>query len=279
LFGVIELPPGHALGGLLVLSALSKLLLDPVVLMAIVHGMASSHPGREAITWAFGGSESVVSLATAVLQLVAGLLMMRGKPARGWLLAYVLIASVGFGLLHLLVFAYWLPRVPRDPVYVRFGLVLKEGLDILVAVAFPVFAWLFRPCPQDREPAARIGAAMPWVALWIAAGLVAECLRAQSMGAEFGGALWPVLVLGAAAAVASLIAARTTLRGERSFASWLASTVIAAMLAGVVVAMMVRGRFPGGLDHDLAALSLLVATMVTGAWLARRADAARSGQD
>jgi hypothetical protein len=90
--------------------------------------------------------------------------------------------------------------------------------------------------------------------------------------------LWPIIALGSAEAIALLAAARSALRGEPSALAWLVAAVLAVVITAAAIYTAFQSHPSLGLfapprptaEIFLAPVTLLLATTVVGAWLARR---------
>jgi hypothetical protein len=231
-------------------------------------------------TWLAEGLRIAFVIATAVLQLVAGVHMARGQSARRYVAAYVIVALVGSAGLQLCGIAYWL--LDRDELHIRYVLGTLV-IDLAVAVARPMLVWQF--AKHEGEPGPRVDAALPWAALWFAPQLAARCLLGEDVNALLGALAWPLVALCAVQAIACVVAARATLRDEHAVVAWRVAAGIAAVLLALVVYWMFwppesdEGSLLGGyntrrifgLSQVVGSVGLLFATMATGAWLANRA--------
>ncbi len=277
LFGITRITRGHALGGLLLVSAVSTLVFQPV--NVIDHARTFSDGETTLGGWIAVGINTAVVVATAILQLLAGLRMARGLPARRWLGAAVIVALAGHGGLGVLGVGYWL----FDEWEPHTRLILTSQLiGLAVTIARPLVVWQF--AKRETEGATRVDAALPWIALMFVPQLAARCLLAEQMTTLLGSLGWPIVALCAAAGIASLIAARASLRDEHSVWAWRVAAAVAASLLALVVYWALtpdfvetpwRARGTVGAVQIVPPLALLFATMVTGAWLARRVPSTR----
>lgn len=272
LFGLTRITRGHALGGLLIVSGISILVYQPVSAVGYARMFYDGHASVG--SWLGQGVSVVVALATATLEIITGLRMARGQPARRWLAAWAIVALVGYGGMDLAGMIYWLLE-DREP-HTKYVLV-NLLIGFVLSVARPLIVWPF--AKRETEASARIDAALPWVALWFVPQLAARCLLGEEVTMLLGNLAWPVVVLCAAAGVAALVAARASLRDEPSVWAWRVAAGIAGALVVVVVFWVLASHagstWQGGAMFNVAAqavppVALLFATMATGAWLARR---------
>jgi hypothetical protein len=273
LFGITRVTRGHALGGLLIVNAVSALLFQPVNVIEYARPLYSH--GESVGGWLAIAVNAALALATAILQLLAGLKMARAQPARRLLGAYVIVALVGHGGLGVFAIVYWL--LDDSQLHTK-SLLTSQLVGLAVTVARPLIAWQF--AKRETAPTGRVDAALPWIALCFVPELAARCLLAQELLTLLDSFGWPVVVLCTAQGLASLIAARATLRDEDSVWLWRIAAAIAAILVAIVVYWVLAPDYmssPWRTGRAITAaqvvppVALLFATMATGAWLARRA--------
>jgi hypothetical protein len=273
LFGLQRIARGHALGGLLIVSAVSVFVFEPAYLLhrARVFGEAEISVGG----WLGEGLHVAAVVATAVLQLLVGLRLARGQRARGYLTAYVITALVGLGGLQVLAVVYWL--VDRDEPHMKF-VFANMLIELAIAIVRPLIVWQF--AKLEGEPGPRVDAALPWVALWFVPQLAARCLLGEEVDVWLGSLAWSLVALCALQSIACLVAARASLRGEHAVTAWRFAAGIAALLFAFVAYWVFSPNDYGddawhktrvfNLVQSIWPVALLFATMATGAWLANR---------
>jgi hypothetical protein len=281
LFGLTRIVRGHALGGLLIVNAVWALAFEPVSAFQELRRFLDIDvsPGM----WLNLGAHSAILLTSAVLMLVAGVRMARGLPARPLLGAYLIVALVLRSAVDLVGIAQ--ETLGAHDHFYRFAIV-DDVVFLIISFIKPLLIWHF--AKQEPEPeqnrATRIDAALPWLALWFVAPLAAVCVQVGAQDGPLHSVERVILVSCALQAVACLVAALKTLRGERSFGAWCVGAAIASLLATLAVYRILSMH---GQEHGEALIKsqlawqafLLVSTMATGAWFANRSDHSSRGGD
>lgn len=276
-FGLTRIAQGHVLGGLLVIGGISTLLYQPVHVYTYARTLLEGH--ASAGSWEGVALNPLVALFVGGLQVWTGVRMARGLPARRWLMAYVIAALVGYTGFDLVSLVWWL--FDDDELHVKYVFANLAIMAVLSAVR-PLVVWKF--AEREGEAAARVDAALPWIALWFVPQLAARCLLLDEVDRALGSMSLSVVLLCGAAGIACLVAARASLRGETAERAWMIGTAIAAVMLALVVYWVTRrhgdGRALQSAMFTLVAqavppVTLLFATMATGAWLARRVTSSR----
>ena len=267
----------ETLGGLLVVGGISTLLYQPVHVYTYGRTLLEGH--ASAGSWLGAALSPLVAVVIGGLQVWTGVRMARGLPARRWLIAYVIAALVGYAGFELVSLVWWL--FDSDELHVKY---VFANLVIMVVLSTvrPLVVWQF--AKREAESGARVDAALPWIALWFVPQLAARCLLGDEMDRAMGSMSLSLVLLCGAAGIACLVAARASLRGENAERAWMFGTAIAAVIFGLVVYWVFTQHDDGRALHaamlSLVAqavppVTLLFATMATGAWLARRVTSAR----
>jgi hypothetical protein len=264
LFGLRRIERAHALGGLLIAAGVALAISIPLSLYGQLRIFADA--GASLGSWFAVGLSTCVDLALLVFQLVAGLRMARGAEARRWLAAYVITALVGQAGLQGVGIIYLLATSPAT-VGTKVA-ATSMAIGMATATIRPVLFWFY--AKREREPAERVDAALPWIALWFAPFLLARCLLVDEVQALGGNVAFAIVVLAAALGIANVRAARAGLRGERAVTAWSIAAVCAALLlAAIVYVTHMTGPAYGSSRGLHGPFVLLFAVAAAAAWLAR----------
>ncbi|HEU4615220.1 MAG TPA: hypothetical protein VFS15_24170 [Kofleriaceae bacterium] len=273
LFGLRRIERSHALGGLLIASAIAIGIGKPPSLYDRIHIFTATSASLG--SWITLAVTTCVDIALLVFELVAGLRMLRGGDATRWLAAYVITALVAgpgaraAGLIYLLV--------SSSATLGTQVAVATTAIGMVTATVRPLLFWFYAKRERELEPAAGVDAALPWFALWFAPVLFARCLIVDELRVLGGSVAFAIVVLAAVLGVANVRAARAGLRGERAVQAWTIAAVCAALLLATIVyfthtAAPLYGTSSQGLNGPFV---MLFAVPTAAAWLARRAAVAR----